>query len=114
MSPGAEVTRLDATDLGVEMPGRAVQEILGGVDVAGTSTPVYMALSSAVQILTPSSAPCILALSMHLKRAPVRMSPSTEDFASSTGAALRPTDSRSKRRKEKGKRANRFESISIT
>ena len=46
MSPGAEVTRLDATDLGVEMPGRAVQEILGGVDVAGTSAPEYMALSS--------------------------------------------------------------------
>ena len=62
MSPGAEVTRLSATDLGAEVPGRALQQILGGVDVAGTSAPEYMA---------PSSAPCILAPSMHLKRAPV-------------------------------------------
>ena len=53
MSPGAEVTCLGATDLDTEVPGRALQEILGGVDVAGTS------------------APCILAPSMHLKRAPV-------------------------------------------
>ena len=62
MSPGAEVTRLGATDLDVEMPGRALQEILGGVDVAGTLAPKYMASSSAPQILAPS---------MHLKREPV-------------------------------------------
>ena len=36
---GSEVTRLGATDLGSEVPGRAQQAILGGVDVAGTSEP---------------------------------------------------------------------------
>ena len=47
MSSGVEVTRLGATDLGAEVPGRALQEILGGVDVTGISTPEYMAPSSA-------------------------------------------------------------------
>ena len=45
MSLGAKVTRLGATDLGSEVPGRAQQGILGGVDVAGTSAPEYMAPS---------------------------------------------------------------------
>ena len=61
MSLGAEVTRLGATDLGSEVPGRAQQGSLGGVDMAGTSALEYMAPSSALQILTPSSAPQILA-----------------------------------------------------
>ena len=39
---GAEITRLDATDLGSEVPGRAQQDILDDVDVAGTSTPEYI------------------------------------------------------------------------
>ena len=56
----AEVTRLGATDLGSEVPGRAQQGILGGVDVVGTSVPEYMAPSSAPQILAPTSVPCIL------------------------------------------------------
>ena len=43
---GAEVTRLGAINLDAEVPGRAQQAILGGVHVAGTSTP---------QIMTPSS-----------------------------------------------------------
>ena len=60
--PSTEVTRLGATDLSAEVSGRAQQDILGGVHIAGTSAPEYMA---------PSSAPCILAPSMHLKRAPV-------------------------------------------
>ena len=76
MTYGAEVTRLGATDLGSEVPGRAQQGILGGVNVAGTSAPEYMvpssapqilAPSSAPQILTPTSAPCILAPSMDSK-----------------------------------------------
>jgi len=46
MSPGAEITRLGVTDLDVEVPGRALQGIIGGVDVADTSTPEYMAPSS--------------------------------------------------------------------
>ena len=58
MTHDAEVTRLGATNLGSEVPGRAQQGSLGGVDVAGTSTPEYM---------TPSSTPCILASSMHSK-----------------------------------------------
>ena len=49
---GVEVTRLGATDLGSEVPGRAQQGILGGVVVASTSTPEYMAPSS-----TPTSEP---------------------------------------------------------
>jgi len=53
----AEVTRLGATDLGSELPGRAQQIILGGVDVAGTSAPEYMAPSSAPWILAPTSEP---------------------------------------------------------
>ena len=71
MSPGAEITRLGATDLGSEVPGRVQQRILGSVDVAGTSAPEYMAPRSAPQILAPRSAPCIMAPSMHSKRAPV-------------------------------------------
>ena len=47
MSPGAEVTRLGATDLGAKVPGRALQGILGGVDVTGTSTSEHMTSSSA-------------------------------------------------------------------
>ena len=39
---GAELTRLSATDLGFEVPGRAQQGILGGVRVAGTSAPEHM------------------------------------------------------------------------
>ena len=35
MSPDAEVTRLSATDLSVEVPGRALQRILCGVNLAG-------------------------------------------------------------------------------
>ena len=42
---GVEVTRLGATDLSSNVPGRAQQGILGGVDVAGTSAPEYMAPS---------------------------------------------------------------------
>ena len=38
MSPGAEVTRLGATDLGAEVPSHELQGILGGVDVVGTSS----------------------------------------------------------------------------
>ena len=64
---GAEVKRLGATDLGCEVPGRAQQGILGGVDVVGTSVPEYMAPSSAPQILAPTSAPCILAPSTDSK-----------------------------------------------
>ena len=71
MSSGAEVTRLGAIDLGSEMPGRAQQEILGDVDVVGTSAPKYMAPSSALQILAPSSAPYILTPSMNSKCASV-------------------------------------------
>jgi len=41
MIHGAEVTRLGAIDLGSEVPGRAQQDSLGGVDVAGTSAPEY-------------------------------------------------------------------------
>ena len=67
MTYGAEVTRLGATDLGSEVPGRAQQGSLGGVDVAGTSAPEYMAPSSALQILAPTLAPCILAPSMDSK-----------------------------------------------
>ena len=52
MTHDAEVTRLGATDIGSEVPGRAQQGILGDVDVAGTSTPEYMAPSS-----TPTSEP---------------------------------------------------------
>ena len=54
---GAEVTRLGATDLGSDVPGRAQHGILGGVDVAGTLVSEYMAPSSAPQILTPTSEP---------------------------------------------------------
>ena len=36
----AEEKRLGATNLGSEVPGRAQQDILDGVDVAGTSEPV--------------------------------------------------------------------------
>ena len=36
---GSEVTRLGATDLGSEVPGHAQQDILGDVDVTGTSEP---------------------------------------------------------------------------
>ena len=54
---GAEVTCLGATDLCSEVSDRAQQDILGGVDVAGTSTPEYMALSSVPQILTLTSEP---------------------------------------------------------
>ena len=44
---GAEVTRLGATDLNSEVPDRAQQNILGGVDVADTSAPEYIAPRSA-------------------------------------------------------------------
>jgi len=57
MSPGAEVTRLGATDLGSEVPGCAQQSILGGIDMAGTPTPEYMAPSLAPQILASTSEP---------------------------------------------------------
>jgi len=39
MSPNAEVTRLDATDLGSEKPNRTQQNILDNINVTGTSTP---------------------------------------------------------------------------
>ena len=42
----SEVTRLDATDLGSEVPGYAQQDILFDVDVAGTSEPWISAPSS--------------------------------------------------------------------
>ena len=64
---GVEVTRVGATDLGSEVPGRAQQSILGSVDVAGTSAPEYMSPRLAPQILAPTSEPCILALSMDSK-----------------------------------------------
>ena len=54
---GAEVTRLGATNLGSEVPGRAQQGILDGVDVASTSAPEYMAPSSTPQILSLTSEP---------------------------------------------------------
>ena len=54
---GAEVTRLGVTDLGSEVLRRAQQRILGDVDVVGTSTPEYMAPSSASQILALTSEP---------------------------------------------------------
>ena len=57
MSPGVEVTRLGATDLGAEVPGRALQGIIDGVDVAGISTTKYMAPRSVSKILALSSAP---------------------------------------------------------
>ena len=47
MSPGAEVIRLGATDLDVDMSGRTKQEILDDIDVAGTSTTKYIASRSA-------------------------------------------------------------------
>ena len=43
MSSDAEVIRLGATDLDIEVPDRALQEILGDVNVAGNSTPEHMA-----------------------------------------------------------------------
>ena len=56
MSPGAEVTHLGTTDLGSEVPGRAQQGILGDVDVAGTSEPQILALSSAPRSVAPTRA----------------------------------------------------------
>ena len=50
ISTGVEVTCLGVTDLGSEVPDRAQQGIVGGVHVAGTSTPEYMTPS----ILAPS------------------------------------------------------------
>ena len=64
---GSEVTRLDATDLSSEVPGRAQQGIIGGVDVAGTSEPQILAPSSAPRSVVPSSEPWILAPSMDSK-----------------------------------------------
>ena len=51
------MTRLDATDLGSEVPGRVQQDILDGVDVTGTSTPQYMTPRSAPRILAPITKP---------------------------------------------------------
>ena len=77
---GTEVTRLGTTDLGFEVPGRAQQGILSGVDVAGTSEPQILAQISAPDsaprsmaptsepwISAPSSEPWILAPSMDSK-----------------------------------------------
>ena len=50
---GVEVTCLGATDLGSEMSGRTQQDMLGGVDVAGTSAPEYIVPSSVPQISAP-------------------------------------------------------------
>ena len=58
---GSEVTRLGATDLGFEVPGRAQQAILGGVDVADTSEPQILAPSSAPRSVAPTLEPRILA-----------------------------------------------------
>ena len=52
MSPCAEVIRLGATDFGAKVSGHALQEILSGVDVTGTSTPEYMTSSSVTCIRT--------------------------------------------------------------
>ena len=71
MSPDAEVTRLGATDLGSEMPGRAQQRILGGVNVTGTSTPEYMMPSSTPQILAPAPGHVFWRQGMHSKPTPV-------------------------------------------
>lgn len=38
MSPDTEVTRLGAINLDAEIPGRAQQEILGDINMTGTST----------------------------------------------------------------------------
>ena len=43
MTHSTEVTRLGATDFGSEVSDRAQQGILGDIDIAGTSTPEYMA-----------------------------------------------------------------------
>jgi hypothetical protein len=40
---GSEVTRLGVTDLSSEIPNRAQQDILGGVDVIDTSKPQILA-----------------------------------------------------------------------
>jgi len=63
MTHGSEVTRLGATDLGSEVPGRAQQAILGGVDVAGTSEPQILAPSSAPRSVAPTLEPWISSLS---------------------------------------------------
>ena len=56
---GSEITRLSATDLGSEVPGRAQQRILGGVDVAGASEPHILAPSSTPRSVAPTSGPWI-------------------------------------------------------
>ena len=63
MTHDAEVTRLGATNLGSEVPGRAQQGSLGGVDVVRTSASKYLVPRSAPQILATSSAPSTLARS---------------------------------------------------
>ena len=63
----SEITRLGAIDLSSDVPARAQQGILGGVDVAGTSVLEYMVPRPAPRFVASSSAPCILAPSMHSK-----------------------------------------------
>ena len=53
MSTDTEVTRFAAIDLGAEVPSHALQGILGDVNMAGISTPEYIASNSTSHILTP-------------------------------------------------------------
>ena len=72
---GSEVIHLGAINLGSEVPYRAQQDILGGVDVAGTSKPQilapraprFVAPTSEPWISAPTSEPWILAPSMDSK-----------------------------------------------
>jgi len=79
---GSEVTRLGATDLGSEVPGRAQQAILGGVDVAGTSEPQILAPSSAPRSVAPTLEPWISSLSSE----PWILTPSMDSALSSTSS----------------------------
>ena len=58
---GAKVTRFGATDLDAEVPDRALQEILGGVDMAGTSEPQILTPNSVPRYVAPTSEPWISA-----------------------------------------------------
>ena len=66
MSPGAEATRLGATDLSVEVPIRALQKILDDINVIGTSTVVKLdAMYSDVE---PAFKACANTACLHPRR----------------------------------------------